>query len=188
MSSRLRSHNLVELLVVAALALVGTSAYLTWVSADPGKGRAVVTFDGYDVSRAPVTMAIASVVAAVVLRLAGTVVRRMLGTLLAVMGSATVAVALVTRPGEAELATRRPELSRVLTDQVEVTTGPAPWLALAGGIVLLAAGLVTVLTSHRWRRPTSRYERATPAQNQVRTPETQADQWKAIDAGEDPTL
>lgn len=180
----MKSHRLAELLVVIALALVGVSAYLTWVSADPGKGRPVVHFNGYAVSHAPVTMALASLVATVVLRLAGTAVRRLLGALVAAMGVATIAVALTVRPGEADLASRKPELSRVLTDQVDVTTGPAPWVALIGGIALLAAGLVTVLTAHTWRRATSRYERAAPA----RTADTQVDQWKAIDAGEDPTV
>ena len=48
-------------------------------------------------SRAPVTMAVASLVAVVVLRLAGTGLRRVLCALIAAMGAATGAVAL--RPG-----------------------------------------------------------------------------------------
>jgi uncharacterized membrane protein (TIGR02234 family) len=180
----MRSHRLVDLLVLIALALVGGSAYLTWVRADPGNGRAVVEFDGYDVSRAPVTMVLASVVAAVVLRLAGTAVRRILCALIAAMGAAVVAVALTNRPDEAELASRKPELSKVLTDHIDITVGPAPWVALIGGIALLAAGLVGLVTAHRWRRPTSRYERAPAPENAG----TQVDHWKAIDAGEDPTI
>ncbi len=178
------SQRLVELLVLVALALVAASASLTWVRANPGGGRAVVDFNGYAVSRAPVTIALASVVAVVVLRLAGTLVRRVLSALIALMGIATIAVALTVRPDETELAARKPALSSVIADQVTVTTGPAPWLALAGGIALLAAGLTGLAGAHRWRRATSKYERAEP----VRTTETQVDQWKAIDAGEDPTV
>lgn len=179
----MRSQRWVEVLVLVALALIGVSAYLTWVRADPG-GRQPVDFDGYAVSHAPVTIALASVVAAVVLRLAGTLVRRILSALIAGLAVAVIVVALTVRPDEAELATRKPELSSVLADQVTVTTGPAPWFALAGGIVLLAAGLTGLATAHRWRRATSKYERV----EQPRATETQVDQWKAIDAGEDPTI
>jgi uncharacterized membrane protein (TIGR02234 family) len=180
----MRSQRVPEALVLIALALVGASAYLTWVRADPGGGRSVVDFDGYAVSRAPVTMVLASVVAVVVLRLAGTLVRRILCALVAAMGVATIAVALAVRPDEAELATRKPALSSVLADHVTITTGPAPWVALVGGIALLAAGLAGLATAHRWRRPTSKYERVQAAGRA----ETQVDQWKAIDAGEDPTI
>ena len=180
----MRSQRLVEGLVLVALALVGVSAYLTWVEADPGSGRSVIDFNGYAVSRAPVTMVLASVVAVVVLRLSGTLVRRILCLLIAAMGVVTIAVALTVRPDEAELAARKPALSTALADHVAISTGPAPWVALVGGIALLAAGLAGLSTAHRWRRPTSRYERV---QSAGKT-ETQVDQWKAIDAGEDPTI
>jgi hypothetical protein len=84
------------------------------------------------------------------------------------------------RPDTAELSRIRPELSQAVTDRVVLSNGVAPWFALAGGVALVAAGLVVVLTAHRWRRATARYERD-PAS-------VPADQWKAIDAGEDPTL
>ena len=176
----MRSQRLVDLLVVLAAALLGLAAYLTWTTADPGGGREVVSLDGNDVTRAPVTIALAAVVAVVVVRLAGTAMRRVLSALVLLLGVAAVAVATQVRPDGAELARLRPALSEVVTDQVTVGTGPAPWLALAGGAGLIAAGLLGLLTAHRWRRPTARYERDPAA--------TPADQWKAIDAGEDPTI
>jgi hypothetical protein len=96
------------------------------------------------------------------------------------MGAAAIGVALQIRPDVNELGRLRPELSQAVTDRVVLSTGPAPWLALAGGVALLAAGVIGVLTAHNWRRPTVRYERDPAA--------TPADQWKAIDAGEDPTI
>lgn len=176
----MRPQRLVDLLTLVALALLAASAYLTWTTADPGSGRPVVRFSGYDVSRAPATLALAAVVALVITKLAGTALRRVLSVLLIVMGAAVVLVALQIRPDTEELARLRPELSQAVTDQVILSTGPAPWLALAGGAALVAAGVVSVLTVHRWRRPTARYERDTAA--------APADQWKAIDAGEDPTI
>jgi len=176
----MRPQRLVDLLAVVGLVLLGLSGYLTWSIANPGSGRPVVNFNGYAVTRAPVTLALAAVVAVVVTKLAGTALRRVLSALVLLMGVAAVAVALQIRPDVAELGRIRPELSQAVTDKVVLTTGPAPWLALAGGVALVAAGLIGVLTAHRWRRPTVRYERDPAA--------TPADQWKAIDAGEDPTI
>ncbi|GAA1513987.1 Trp biosynthesis-associated membrane protein [Kribbella lupini] len=175
-----KPQRLVDLLAVVALALLALSAYLTWSTADPGGGRPSVDFNGYAVTRAPLTMGLAAVVAVVVVKLAGTAVRRILSVLVLLMGVAAVWVALQVRPSTTELGRIRPELSQAVTDHVGLSTGPAPWLALAGGVALVAAGLVGVLTAHRWRRPTRRYERDPAA--------TPADQWKAIDAGEDPTI
>lgn len=175
-----RPQRLVDLLAVVALALLGASAYLTWTRAEPPNGRRVVEFSGYDVSRAPVTLALAAVVAVVVTKLGGTALRRALSVLVLVLGAVAVGVALQVRPGVDELARSRPELGQAVTDSVRLSTGPAPWLALAGGAALVAAGLLGLLTAHRWRRPTERYERDPAA--------TPADQWKAIDAGEDPTI
>jgi uncharacterized membrane protein (TIGR02234 family) len=176
----MRPQRLVDLLALVALVLLALSAYLTWSIADPGSGRAVVNFNGYAVTRAPVTLALASAVAVIVTKLAGTALRRVLSGLIVLMGAGAIGVALQVRPNAAELGRLRPELSQAVTDSVTLSTGPAPWLALAGGVALLAAGIVAVLTAHRWRGPTLRYER-----DPVVTP---ADQWKAIDAGEDPTI
>jgi hypothetical protein len=176
----MRPQRLVDLLALVALVLLATSAYLTWSTADPGNGRPVVNFNGYAVTRAPVTLALAAVVAVVVTKLAGTTLRRVLSVLVLLMGAAAVGVALQVRPALAELSRLRPELSQAVTDRVDLSTGPAPWIALAGGAALVAAGLVGLMTAHRWRRPTVRYERDPVV--------TSTDQWKAIDAGEDPTI
>jgi uncharacterized membrane protein (TIGR02234 family) len=180
----MRSQRLVDLLTVVALALLALSAYLTWSSADPGGGRPVVDFNGYTVTKAPVTLALASVVAVVITKLAGTALRRVLGGLVLLMGVAAVGVALQVRPDVEELSRIRPELSQAVTDRVVLSAGVAPWFALAGGVALIAAGLTAVMTAQRWRRATARYERDRVAA----VSDSGADQWKAIDAGEDPTL
>ncbi|GAA0616559.1 Trp biosynthesis-associated membrane protein [Kribbella sandramycini] len=180
----MRPQRLVDLLALAALVLLGLSAYLTWATADPGGGRAVVEFNGHSMTRAPVTLALAAVVAVIVTKLAGTALRRVIGGLVALLGAAAIGVALQVRPSVEELSRLRPELSQAVTDRVVLGVGPAPWFALAGGVALLAAGALTALTAHRWQRATARYERETT----VSTADREADQWKAIDAGQDPTL
>ncbi|TWD83672.1 putative membrane protein (TIGR02234 family) [Kribbella amoyensis] len=176
----MRSQRLVDLLAVLALALLALSAYLNWSYGDPGSGRPRVEFSGYSVTRAPVTLALAALVAVVVTKLAGTALRRVLAVLVVLMGVAAIGVALQVRPNAEELSRLRPELSQAVTDQVVLTTGPAPWFALAGGVALVTAGVIALSTAHHWRRPTAKYDRDPAA--------TPADQWKAIDAGEDPTI
>jgi uncharacterized membrane protein (TIGR02234 family) len=180
----MRPQRLVDLLAVVALVLLGLSAYLTWVSADPGNGRKDVVLNGYTITKAPVSLALAGVLAVVVLRLAGTLLRRVLGGLVVLLGLGAIVVSLSVRPDGPELSRLRPELSDVLADQVTQRLGAAPWFALAGGVALVAAGLLTVLTAQRWQRATQRYERDPAAAGS----DHGADQWKAIDAGEDPTL
>ena len=111
----MRPQRVVDLLALVALVLLGLSAYLTWSIADPGSGRPVVNFNGYAVTRAPVTLALAGVVAVIVTKLAGTALRRVLAALVAVMGVAAIAVALQVRPDAAELGRLRPELSQAVT-------------------------------------------------------------------------
>lgn len=152
-------HRLVEILTAAAVVLLGSSAYTTWASG----------LDGHEVTPAPVALLLAALAAAVVLRLAGTTVRRLLSAVLLLLGAAAVLVAITARPDDL------PTL-----DDVDTSLGVAPWLAAAGGVFLAAAGVLGVVTAARWRRPTTRYERDPAA--------TMEDQWKAIDAGEDPTV
>jgi hypothetical protein len=173
------TRRYVDLLVLVALALFAGSAFLTWTTADPG-GRAVAEFDGSDVTDAPVTIALAALVAAVVLRLAGTVARGLLAVLLVLLGIAAVAVGGWTRPDAGQLARLRPELGQVVTDGLGISTGPAPWLAVAGGVALVAAGVLTLLTARTWRGPAARFERGRSV--------AETDPWRAIDAGEDPTV
>src|SRR5438552_12008495 len=134
----MKPQRLVDLLAVVALALLGVSAYLTWSSADPGSGRPSVNFNGYTVTKAPVTLALAAVVAVVVTKLAGTALRRILGVLVLLLGAVAIWVAVAVRPDAGELSRIRPELSQAVTDHVTLSTGPVPWIVLAGGVVLVA--------------------------------------------------
>jgi Tryptophan-associated transmembrane protein (Trp_oprn_chp) len=170
------ARRYVDLLVLVALALLGGSAFLTWTTADPGDGRPAVDLDGSDVTDAPLTIAVAALVAAVVLRLAGKVTRWLLAMLLVVLGGAATAVGALTRPDAGQLARLRPELGQVTA----VGTGPAPWLAVAGGVALVAAGVLALLTARGWRGPATRFERDGGGAD--------TDPWRAIDAGEDPTV
>ncbi|GAA1613112.1 hypothetical protein GCM10009789_79200 [Kribbella sancticallisti] len=186
----MRPQRLVDLLAVVALALLGISAYLTWTSVEPGSGP-TVDFKGNDVTSAPIVLGLAALVAVVVTKLGGTALRRVVSGLVLLIGVVAIVVALQVRPGLDELSRLKPGLTHG-SDSFEILTGPAPWPAFAGGVALLAAGLIGLLTAHRWKRPTRRYERDPAVLNSSPAPPprsgTPVDQWKAIDAGEDPTI
>ena len=50
----MKPQRLVDLLALVALVLLGLSAYLTWVSVNPGNGRLDEVFNGYSITKAPV--------------------------------------------------------------------------------------------------------------------------------------
>lgn len=58
-----------------------------------------------------------------------------------------------------------------------------PWVSVAGGVLVLLGGLLTVLRGGRWPGMSSRYERPS---GQARSGED--DTWRALDRGEDPTV
>jgi hypothetical protein len=104
-----------------------------------------------------------------------------LGGLLAAAAAATVLV----NPDAGAVAAARSAVG------VGVTTGPpavmvAPWVALAMGVVGVAAGGCALVVSRRWSRPTARHvpEAAGDAAAMDGDP---ADQWDALSRGEDPT-
>jgi uncharacterized membrane protein (TIGR02234 family) len=80
-----------------------------------------------------------------------------------------------------------------------VTHSAWPWLAALGGVLVVAAGVLTVLRGAAWPGMSARYDapagkrsaagprRAAAAASAPAGQPTPADLWKALDRGEDPT-
>jgi uncharacterized membrane protein (TIGR02234 family) len=66
-----------------------------------------------------------------------------------------------------------------------------PWIAVLGGVLLFACGVLALLRSRAWPAMSARYERdgASRPRAARRTPDPEhpAELWKALDRGEDPT-
>lgn len=77
-----------------------------------------------------------------------------------------------------------------LTESADRT--PWRWLSLAGGLLALTAGAWAVLRGHTWSVMGSRYDApgssATPSPGCGGTTPEDADLWRAMDDGRDPTL
>ncbi|GAA3451214.1 Trp biosynthesis-associated membrane protein [Dactylosporangium matsuzakiense] len=89
--------------------------------------------------------------------------RLVVGVLLVLAGLGTAVASLVT-----------------LDDHVKVAW---PLLATLGGLIVLAAGVVTIRAGRSWPGMSARYERPTQRKATV----SQHDLWDALDRGEDPT-
>jgi uncharacterized membrane protein (TIGR02234 family) len=135
---------------------------------------------------------LASLVAVFAVRRAG---RYIVAALLALSGLSAAVTVLARRSDHGALddaAASATGLSHVTA--AHVTTTSWPLLAVAGGLLLLLAGLLSLRYGHRWPAMSGRYDRTGARRAPVRTaapapvdPDRAEDLWKALDRGEDPT-
>jgi uncharacterized membrane protein (TIGR02234 family) len=197
MSRDRRALGLVCLALVGSAGALWGGSRLVWyrVTAPlPLRGPVDVEFTGAQVLPAlPATalLALAGVAAVVAV---GGAVRRILGALLAVVGAFVVGAGLLgwsgspfdtdTDAGGAGLPQPPPGIpvDALRHQPTEITA--APLLAALGGLLLVAAGLVVVLSQRRLPRLGARY---TPPGD--RSPPTDPDRaaWQDLDEGRDPT-
>ncbi|MFE9993176.1 TIGR02234 family membrane protein [Streptomyces avermitilis] len=150
-----------------------------------------LTAKGSDVTGVPAALAIvglAALVAVFAVRSAG---RLLVAALLALSGAGTIAAALLGVSDSAALDEKAAQASGDTSATAEALTHTAwPYAAVAGGALLLLAGLLALRYGRLWPAMSGRYERdGTPRPRQTRRvdPDRPEDLWKALDRGEDPT-
>ncbi|MEU6034966.1 Trp biosynthesis-associated membrane protein [Actinomadura sp. NPDC047616] len=116
-------------------------------------------------------------------------VRAGVGVLLVLFGAA-IGYASVASVRASHVRAAADEKSALLRLAAHPSVDVNLWwvVSLAGGLLLLAAGLVTLLRGARWPGMSARYER--PVTAAPRTPPRADDPsslWKSLDRGEDPT-
>lgn len=177
-------------LAVAAGLLWGASA-LVWFRVTPA-GRAPVVFEGARVSPSLTGFALIALAGVAALVATGGVVRRILAGLLGIAG-VVVAVTATTALLGSPFATDAPagtlpqppsgtSVDALRHQPTDVTA--APLLAVAGGLLLVAVGVVVVLREPRLSRLGARY--AAPGKRPVEIDPDRA-AWQDLDAGRDPT-
>jgi uncharacterized membrane protein (TIGR02234 family) len=190
------------LLSVVGATLLLVAGGQSWVSGKVQAQGAIrtVTAHGSEVTGVPGAMALvalASVAAVFAVRGKG---RRVLGGLLALAGAGAVFAATAALGSESgaldEKAARSVGLSDVTASSV--THSAWPWLAALGGVLVVAAGVLTVVRGAGWPGMSARYDapagkrsaagpRRRAAGSAPAGQPTPADLWKALDRGEDPT-
>ncbi|MFI9234674.1 TIGR02234 family membrane protein [Streptomyces cinnamoneus] len=190
-----RSVGIALLLGAAGAALVLLAGGRTWSegTAPVAQGSPVPEqATGQDVTALPGALAIvalAALVAVFAVRGAG---RTLVAGLLALSGAGVVAAALTGAGDTAALEEKAAKISGLTRASIENVSHTAwPWVAVAGGVLLLLAGLLALRYGRYWPTMSGRYERdGTPRPRRARTvadPDRPEELWKALDRGEDPT-
>lgn len=197
----LRARLLAVVVTLAAGALGVLSSTQTWLTVTLG-GAAGRTLDVSGAAAIPVLAPLSLAVLALgaVLSIVGVVLRYLLGALTvaigAILGWLTAAVAF-THPTSAIAGTITAATGITGVDAVDglvahIESTPWPFVALVGWVVLVAAGVLTLATAHRWRGSGRRYRTdattpaAAPAVSSSR-PHDAIDSWDDLSRGEDPT-
>ncbi|PBC81858.1 trp region conserved hypothetical membrane protein [Streptomyces sp. 2224.1] len=180
--------------VGAALALLASGR--TWAkgTAVLAQGELPRSVTGADVTGVPGALAVvglAALVAVFAVRKAGRIAVAVLLTLSGV----GIAVAAVLGNSDTSALREKAATAVGLTDAGvhHVTHTGWPWVAAAGGLLLLLAGLLALVCGRHWPAMSGRYERTpgggrgprrtSPAPDLDRPEEI----WKSLDRGEDPT-
>ncbi|WP_309484415.1 TIGR02234 family membrane protein [Streptomyces himalayensis] len=177
--------------VGAAVVLLASRQEWAGGTASVAGGDFPLTAKGSDVTGVPAAFAIvglAALVAVFAVRRAG---RVLVSALLALSGAGTVAAGVLGAGDGSALDEKAAEVSGNTAATVDALTHTAwPYVAAAGGALLLLAGLLALRYGRGWPAMSGRYERdgtPRPRKAPVVDPDRPEDLWKALDRGEDPT-
>ncbi|AYL35566.1 TIGR02234 family membrane protein [Streptomyces fungicidicus] len=176
----------------AAVALLATRQEWSQGTASVAGGTFPLTANGSDVTGVPAALAVvglAALVAVFAVRGAG---RLVVAALLALSGAGTVVAAVLGATDSSALDEKAAEVSGDTSAAVgALSHTPWPYVAAAGGALLLLAGLLALRYGRLWPAMSGRYERngaVRPRRRPARVdPDRPEDLWKALDRGEDPT-
>jgi uncharacterized membrane protein (TIGR02234 family) len=182
---------------LAAAGLVVLAAGRPWVTASPRDVPGVheVSAAGSQAAPAASALALAAAAAAVALLVTGRFGRRLAALVLALGGAGVVAAAVAVLVAPADAVTA------AVTTATGRAGGPVPdaavtaWVAvaLAAGLVLLAAGSFALLRARAWPSPARRFDTSGPAARSGTGPapgsgpSDDVGAWDALSRGEDPT-
>jgi uncharacterized membrane protein (TIGR02234 family) len=189
----------------AGVALLGSRepwAHVRFPAQNPIPGS-TAALTGQDLAPAASALAIAGLACLAAVIATRRLFRRITGLLLAGFGAGIAVVAVISSRGghvAAAAAAHAPGPFGAGAAAHPATAGPRPqitmvafpwWaVALAGGLVLVGAGALTVWRGTRWPGMSSRYERpggAPPVSGPVQSRDP-ATVWEALDRGTDPTV
>ncbi|MGI5198860.1 TIGR02234 family membrane protein [Streptomyces sp. CA-288835] len=176
----------------AAVALLASRQGWSEGTATVAGGDFPLSATGSDVTGVPAALAIvglAALVAVFAVRRAG---RFLVAALLALSGAGTVAAALLGASDSSALDDKAAQASGDTAATVDSMSHTAwPYVAAAGGVLLLLAGLLALRYGRLWPAMSGRYERdGAPRPRKARPapdPDRPEEMWKALDRGEDPT-
>ncbi|MFA1542261.1 TIGR02234 family membrane protein [Actinomadura monticuli] len=183
-----RERALAALLCAAGAGLALLAAGRTWaaVKAEDAITPFTQTLTGGDLGGAAGALGWAGLAGLAALFATRGRVRAAVGVLIALFGAgiAYASASAVRRSNVLDAAADKSALIRLGADPA--LQANLWWLvSVAGGVLLVAAGVLTAVRGGRWPAMSSRYEREGPAAQQ-RADDPSA-MWRSLDRGEDPT-
>ncbi|MFF8410527.1 TIGR02234 family membrane protein [Streptomyces omiyaensis] len=189
-----RSLALALLLGALGATVVLLSAGQIWAegTASVAGGTVPVEADGGAVTGVPTALAIVGLAALVAVFAVRRTGRTLVAALLALSGAGA---ALAAYLGASDSAALDAEAARISGDTAAAVAGLThtawPYVAAAGALLILVAGLFALRYGKTWPAMGGRYERSgaprAPRRAAAGAPERPEDLWKALDRGEDPT-
>ncbi|MFD7628478.1 TIGR02234 family membrane protein [Streptomyces sp. NPDC059851] len=175
----------------ATVVLLGSGRVWARGTAAVGGGSLPVTADGQAVTGLPAALAIvglAALVAVFAVRGAG---RLLVSALLALSGFGAALAAVLAADDQQALDAQAAKATADTAAQVGALAHTVwPYVTAAGGVLILAAGLLALRHGRDWPAMGGRYERDGGARTRKPAavdPDRPEDLWKALDRGEDPT-
>ncbi|POX50368.1 TIGR02234 family membrane protein [Streptomyces sp. Ru72] len=177
--------------VGAAVALLSTRQSWSAGTVAVAGGDYSLTAKGSDVTGVPAALAIVGLAALVAVFAVRSTGRLLVSLLLALSGGGTIAAALLGASDSSALDEKAAQAAGDTSATATALTHSAwPYVAAAGGALLLLAGLLALRYGRLWPAMSGRYERdGTPRPRRMKPvdPDRPEDLWKALDRGEDPT-
>ncbi|MFT2816252.1 Trp biosynthesis-associated membrane protein [Leifsonia sp. A12D58] len=156
------------LLILAASVLVLLAWTQTWVHVTIGAETGVeleLQVDGATASPALTALALAGLALAGALTIAGPVIRLILGVLEILIGASVfiASYSVIQSPAAASGPAVTDATGIAGNHSIELTVTAAsvtawPFVAIAGGVVMVIAGLAVIVTSRRWPGSTKRFQ------------------------------
>ncbi|AJZ87217.2 TIGR02234 family membrane protein [Streptomyces sp. AgN23] len=182
----------------AALVLLATSRKWAEGTASVAQGSLPQSANGDDITGLPGALAIVGLAALVAIFAVRRLGRGAVSALLALSGAGIVVSSALGATDKAALEEKASKVSGLTHSPIhDVAYTPWPWVAAAGGVLLLLAGVLALGYGRHWPAMSGRYERAGTAGTvgRARTrrggpapdPDRPEELWKALDRGEDPT-
>lgn len=152
-------------------------------------GRLEISATGSTLTGLPGGLALVALAAAVAVFAVRGKGRTAIGVLTVLAGAGAAAGAVLGADDTAGLHTEAARKLALADAHAQgITHSLWPWVALAGGLLLALAGLLTVRAGRHWPAMGARYEAPTrKAAAKPSAANSPADLWKALDRGEDPT-
>ncbi|MFC9732084.1 TIGR02234 family membrane protein [Streptomyces roseolus] len=189
-----RSLALALLLGALGATVVLLSAGQIWAegTASVAGGTVPVEADGGTVTGVPTALAIVGLAALVAVFAVRRTGRTLVAALLALSGAGAALAAFL---GASDSAALDAEAARISGDTAAAVAGLThtawPYVAAAGALLILLAGLFALRYGKSWPAMGGRYERSGAPRSARRPaagdPDRPEDLWKALDRGEDPT-